>query len=68
MSLNKIESLKKLKKKGMYEITINGIDYKITEDLIVENILTKGKELTDLELDELKDQIVNDNLLVKVYN
>ena len=61
MSLNKIESIKKLKKKGMYEITINGDEYSVTEDLIVKYTLIKGKELTDTELSIVKSEIENEN-------
>lgn len=68
MSLNKIESIKKLKKKGMYEITINGCDYKVTEDLIVKYTLIKGRELTKEELSKIESEIINENLLLKVYN
>lgn len=68
MSLNKIESIKKLKKKGMYEITINGCDYIVTEDLIVKYTLIKGRELTTEELSKIESEIINENLLLKVYN
>lgn len=68
MSLNKIESIKKLKKKGMYEITINGDEYSVTEDLIVKYTLIKGKELTDTELSIVKSEIENENLILKAYN
>ena len=57
MNQNKINSIKKLKKKGMYEITINDDVYKVTEDLIVKYYLIKDKILTDDELDLLKSKI-----------
>ncbi|MBQ4061210.1 MAG: recombination regulator RecX, partial [Bacilli bacterium] len=68
MNQNKINSIKKLKKKGMYEITINDDVYKVTEDLIVKYYLIKDKILTDDELDLLKSKIEDENILLKVYN
>ena len=68
MSLNKIETVKKLNKKGMYELTINNVSYNVTEDLIVKYTLIKGKELSENELDLIKIEIANENLLLKVYN
>ena len=68
MSLNKIETVKKLNKKGMYELTINNVSYNVTEDLIVKYTLIKSKELSENELDLIKIEIANENLLLKVYN
>lgn len=68
MSLNKIETVKKLSKKGMYELTINNVSYNVTEDLIVKYTLIKGKELSENELDLIKIEIANENLILKVYN
>lgn len=52
----------------MYEITINGCDYIVTEDLIVKYTLIKGRELTTEELSKIESEIINENLLLKVYN
>lgn len=65
---NKITSIKKLKKKGMYQVTINDEDYEVSEDLIVKDIIIKDKILTNEELEKLLLEIDNEKYLQKVYH
>lgn len=63
-----VQSLSKLKKKGMYKVTINDIHYEVSEDFIVANTLVKDKELKQEEFDKLLLGINNEKYFYKVYN
>ncbi|MBP5407716.1 MAG: hypothetical protein J6Y42_01090, partial [Bacilli bacterium] len=64
----KIINVKKLKKKGMYEVTFATFDIKVTEDLIVKYTLVPGKELDEDIIKEIKQEETKEEMFLKVLN
>ena len=65
---NKIESIKKLKRPGFYQLITNHEKFTITDDIIVQYNLTKDKELSNEELEVLKKDNEKDKMFLKVCN
>lgn len=68
MSQKIIKSIRKLKQKGLYLIQIDDNEYKVSEDLIVEMTLIKGRILSDEEYQTFLKKAKQDNLLLKTYD
>lgn len=63
-----IKSIRKLKQKGLYLIQIDDNDYKVSDDLIVNMSLIKGKTLNDEEYQAFLNEEKQDNLFLKAVN
>ncbi len=63
-----IKAIKKLKQKGLYLIQIDDNDYKVSDDLIVNMALVKGKTLNDEEYQTFLNEQKQDNLFLKAVN
>lgn len=63
-----IKAIKKLKQKGLYLIQIDDNDYKVSDDLIVNMALIKGKTLNDEEYQTFLNEQKQDNLFLMAVN
>lgn len=63
-----IKSIKKLKSKNLYLVTIDDKDYKVTDDIIVKYALSKDKKINDLTYDEFIKDVGLDYYYIKVCN
>ena len=66
--LLKIISIKKLKKIGMYELTLDDEKLEVSDDIIVEFRLEKDKEITESEFKKIKKENDKRNIFFKVCN
>ena len=64
----KIISVKKLKKKGMYEVNFLTFDLKVTEDLIVKYNLVPNKEIDNETIELIKKEEVKEEYFLKTLN
>lgn len=64
----KVNNLKKTKKNGIYELTIDDEKLEVSEDLIVKYTLINNKILNDREYQNLQLDIKNEIYLRKVYH
>ena len=64
----KIISVKKLKKKGMYEVTFTTFDLKVTEDLVVKYSLIPNNEIDEDIIKEIKKEETKEEMFLKVLN
>ena len=60
--------MKKLKKKGMYVISLLSEDIKVTEDILVKYSLVKGKEIDSTLISEIKKEETKEELFLKALN
>ena len=63
-----VKSIKKLKSKNLYLVTIDDEDYKVTDDLIVKYALSKDKKINDFTYDEFIKDVGLDYYYIKVCN
>lgn len=66
--LIKIESIKKLKRPGFYQLITSDEDLTISDDIIVKFNLYKDLELTDIEYQNIKKENEKNNYFLKACN
>ena len=66
--LVKIESLKKAKKKGFYDVETSIGKYKLSEDVIVKYSVLKGNEFSEEEFFDIIEKANDDKIISSVFN